>query len=150
MGTKMRLKQLAQDGATDDQVMTWDDDVEMWVPADAAGGGGSVEAWREVGALGEPAFQNSWANFGGAFNTAAFRKDSMGRVHLKGLVKNGAPASATMFTLPLGYRPVGQALFAVVANNTFGRLDIPISGGLSLQVGASAFVSLDGVAFFAV
>lgn len=31
---KPRVSQLAQSGATDDQVLTWDDDLEEWVPRD--------------------------------------------------------------------------------------------------------------------
>ena len=61
--------------------------------------------WHEIDATDEPAFENSWVNYGGGtYDTAAFRIDAEGWVHLKGLVKSGTSAT-TMFTLPEGYRP---------------------------------------------
>jgi hypothetical protein len=62
------------------------------------------EAWHEIGAAGQPAFQNSWINEDPTGEvTAAFYKDPFGVVHLKGLVTGGS--NATIFTLPAGYRP---------------------------------------------
>lgn len=65
--------------------------------------GGNVHL---VGAVGEPAFANSWANYGGTNRVAMFYKDSTGRVHIEGLVKNGT--AATVFVLPVGYRPTAK------------------------------------------
>jgi hypothetical protein len=68
---------------------------------------GQVQEWVDVGwSSGEPAFENSWANAGGAYETAAFYKDPYGRVHLKGRIGTGT-AATTAFTLPAGYRPAG-------------------------------------------
>lgn len=61
------------------------------------------EGWHEVGAVGEPAFVNSWANVGGSAETLAFRK-SNGVVYFKGTV-GGGNSNTTVFTLPTGYRP---------------------------------------------
>jgi hypothetical protein len=63
-----------------------------------------IDPWHLVGAAGEPAFQNSWVNYGGAYAPAAFRKMPDGTVRLRGTVKSGTNASA-IFTLPVGYRP---------------------------------------------
>ena len=67
---------------------------------------GQVEEWHEIGDTNEPAFENSWANAGGAYEPAAFYKDPFGRVHLKGRIGTGT-AATTAFTLPTGYRPNG-------------------------------------------
>lgn len=61
-------------------------------------------AWHVVGAAGEPGFLNGWVNYGGEWETAGFRKDANGYVHIKGLVKAGT-INAAVFTLPPGYRP---------------------------------------------
>jgi hypothetical protein len=62
------------------------------------------EAWHEIGASGEPAFQNAWVNEDPTGEvTAAFYKDPFGTVHLKGLVSTGA--NGNIFVLPAGYRP---------------------------------------------
>jgi hypothetical protein len=64
----------------------------------------AAEAWHEVGAAGEPAFQNGWNNLGTAVESAAFYKDQLGVVHLKGHVQGGNGGQG-IFTLPSGYRP---------------------------------------------
>jgi hypothetical protein len=64
-----------------------------------------VEEWREVGATGQPSFENSWVNYNSStYRTAAFYKDPFGVVHIKGLVKSGS-SGTTIFTLPPGNRP---------------------------------------------
>lgn len=40
------------------------------------------EGWRDVGAVGEPPFENGWANAGGGFETVGFYEDRQGVVHL--------------------------------------------------------------------
>jgi hypothetical protein len=62
------------------------------------------EPYHEVGAPGEPAFQNGWVNAGTSFSTAAFYKDPLGVVHLKGTIFRN-PGGPVAFTLPPGYRP---------------------------------------------
>ena len=105
-----------------------------------------LEAWHVVGGAGEPAFQNSWVNFGGAYATAAFYKDHLGIVHLRGLVKDGiGPA---IFTLPAGYRPAVREIFAIVAGgDTFGRVDVDPSGAVERMTGSVSYFSLSGVTF---
>jgi hypothetical protein len=65
----------------------------------------NIEDWHEIGGTNEPTFENSWANLGGAYETAAFYKDPFGRVHIKGAVDTGS-SGTTAFTLPEGYRPL--------------------------------------------
>jgi hypothetical protein len=72
------------------------------------------EEWREVGATGQPAFVNSWANVA-TYNTAAFYKDALGIVHLKGMITSPAGAGTgnftTAFTLPEGFRPAAVGVY---------------------------------------
>ena len=67
---------------------------------------GQVQEWINIDDSNAPAFENSWANTGGAYETAGFYKDPFGRVHLKGQIGTGT-AATTAFTLPTGYRPAG-------------------------------------------
>jgi len=107
------------------------------------------ETWHEVGASGEPSFENGWVNYSSSYNTAAFYKDVEGFVHLKGLVKNGT-VNTTIFTLPTGYRPGRQWLMITETNsNTDCRLDVKTNGNIGTQGGSSAWVSLDGIIFYA-
>ena len=89
----------------------------------------------------------NWVNFGGAYNTAGYYRDGDGVVYLKGLVTGGSySGSATLFTLPAGFRPGGRCLFSVISNQAHGRLDIYNTGQVSPQVG-SGWLSLDGISF---
>jgi len=97
------------------------------------------EAWHT------PTFQNGWVNFGGPYNSAGYFKDSLGIVHLRGLVKSG---SDTIFTLPTGYRPPKRELQAVQTNpNTIGRIDILADGQVLMYAGSNSWISLDGITF---
>lgn len=106
------------------------------------------DIWHEVGAAGEPAFANSWVNYGEPFNTAAYMKDAMGFVHIKGLIKNGT-IGASAFTLPAGYRPSKAYMFASVANDLDrpGRVQVDNAGGVTIVWGNNGFVSLDNLIF---
>lgn len=103
-----------------------------------------IEAWHEVGATGEPAFQNGWANFGGDWSTMAFAKDAAGFVHLKGSIAAGT-FNVPVFTLPVGYRPT-QNLFVPVAFQSTGYV---YSNGdvVIVQLGTHAYAGLDGLSF---
>ena len=129
------------------------------------------EGWHFVGAAGEPSFPtasgapnldgacaggaNSWANYGDGYTRAAFFRDSMGMVHLSGLVKGGQLKCA-IFQLPLGYRPEERTIVPVlVSPDVVGRLDIAQGGlgGVSGVVvpratgGNNTYVSLAGISF---
>lgn len=108
-----------------------------------------AEESRIIGAAGEPPFQNGWVNYGiPTYGEAFFYKDPFGRVHLSGLVKLGAVGSGVpIFTLPTGYRPAHREIHASVSNNVAGRVDIEVTGVVSLNVGANAWVSLSGITF---
>ena len=102
----------------------------------------AVEAWHEVGSGGvEPAFQNSWVNFGATTNSAAFKKIGS-VVYLKGLVKSG---TSTIFTLPVGYRPAKFANHPTVDNGGGALVNITGAGVVSISNGVvgTTFVSLE-------
>lgn len=84
---------------------------------------------RVVGAnAAEPAFGTNWTSYGAGYLPARFSKDSSGRVHIEGYVKNtvAMAASATIFVMPAGYRPVGNVVCeAIVAT---GQVQIQADG----------------------
>ena len=111
------------------------------------------EAWHEVGAPGEPAFQTGWENLGSPeHENAAFFKDHEGIVHLKGSVKAGG--SGPIFQLPPGFRPAAAGKKIEVAATCAGvpcpegvfPLAIFGDGGVEGFTGGD-FLNLDGVTF---
>jgi hypothetical protein len=95
-----------------------------------------------------PTLLNSWVNFGGGWVEAGYRIDSFGRVHLRGLVKDGTvSAVGVIFTLPVGYRPAQAQIFAVDGNSAYGRLTIQEDGDVIAEVGSNVHFSLNGVSF---
>jgi hypothetical protein len=93
-----------------------------------------------------PTLVNSWANTGD-YETAGFRKDGMGFVHLKGMLGSGT--AAAIFTLPVGYRPAATAVFAINAYSAFAELTITSAGVVSLTAGTRSYVSLECPPFYA-
>lgn len=97
---------------------------------------------------GEPAFQNSWANYGSTpGNTPlGFWKDALGVVHLSGDIASGS--GSTVFTLPAGYRPVSSAVFPAVGDGAFGLLRVDPTGDVVVQAGAhTTYFSVNGISF---
>ena len=120
----------------------------------------AAEEWHEVGDQNEPPFVASeaggcrlgsiWYNLGFGTNTAAFYKDPLGRVHLRGTVKEDGQCPGevhTIFVLPVGYRPAVIEIHAVVSNDAFGRATIHPDGQVRPDVGSGASFSLDGISF---
>lgn len=114
------------------------------------------EPWHRVGAPGEPAYQNGWVAYGAPFGGLKFMKDPHGFVHLGGLTQSGSAATAVMFTLPAGYRPLsfgGSAIDDViiapgVANGLAGSVRVKQNGDVYFANGGSTtWCSLDGVTF---
>lgn len=114
------------------------------------GGGGAVPGSWET-----PTLLNSWTNFGGAYATAAYRKDSLGVVHLRGLITGGTKTATTvLFNLPSGYRPAADLMFATSVDNGswagFGSFNVKSNGDVMLRVaGSGPWISLDGCSFLA-
>lgn len=100
-----------------------------------------------------PTLLNSWVNFGSPYQTAAYCKDQMGYVHLRGLVKSGT-LNANIMTLPSGFQPTaGRLMYTTLsggASPVATRIDIDTSGNVFQQSATvNAFQSLDGISFYA-
>jgi len=119
------------------------------------------QSWREIGdAAGKnPAFDNSWVNFGSDgtrnWSTAAFMKDLTGRVWLKGTIKSGTVASVPAFTLPEGYAPLKAKLFDQVDGSrspsavieVYASDDSAYPGEVQITRGNNGHISLEGISW---
>ena len=96
----------------------------------------NIQEWQEIGVGNAPAFENSWINFvtSGEQATAAFYKDSFGRVYIKGLVKSGT-INTDIFTLPTGYIPSERIHLGTMSNSAYGTLRIDTDGAVRAQTG---------------
>lgn len=111
-------------------------------------GPGSAEGWKAL------PFTNGWSNYGGAWETAAYRKDQLGIVHLRGLVTRAAgPPQGAIAVLPVGYRPQRNRVFVVHTGEApyqVGRVDAQPDGLITWSsgaVGETDYTSLETVAF---
>jgi hypothetical protein len=96
-----------------------------------------------------PTLLNSWVNHGAGFSNVGYHKDPWGYVHLRGLAASGSSATSVIFTLPAGYRPASERVFASVANDAFCEIRVQTDGDVFAQAGGSTanFTSLDGISF---
>lgn len=130
-----------------------------------------VEAWRSVGAVGQPAFQSNWVNEHASDRPVQFRKTPDGKVHLQGSARSVAgwtaqTASAYLFYLPVGYRPSvtpskgknflcwaqdGDGSSEASRVHVFSDGLVAIWGGIAgstMGSGAGAIVDLSPISFF--
>lgn len=85
---------------------------------------------------------NSWAEYSTSWGPPAYLKDSSGTVFIRGLVKSGT-IGATIFTLPVGYRPThGRKLTMSISNNVYARLDITVDGTVIPVNGSNVWFSI--------
>ena len=94
--------------------------------------------------------QNNFGNLGGDFATAAYFKDKMGIVHLRGTVeKPGTPQGFVIFTLPVGYRPStsGKLVFPAMNGAGIARVDVTAAGNVEVTFGNTGTIHLDGITF---
>jgi hypothetical protein len=105
------------------------------------------EPYHEVGATGEPQFENGAQNFGQGFSTAGFFIDHEGIVHLKGTVT--APTFAVIFTLPARYRPSQQLFIATQATQVASAIYIYPNGDVQVRGGQGPTnnYALDSITF---
>jgi hypothetical protein len=112
------------------------------------------ETWKVVGAVGQPAFQNSWENhdpyvsIGGP--PVSFTRVGP-RVYLRGLARLGT-VGATIFTLPTGYRPSARRMWPTVSRTdattyVLARVDVIEDGTVVATVGGNNMFSLDVISF---
>jgi hypothetical protein len=107
------------------------------------------ENWHEIGDTGEPAFTNSWVNYGGTESICRFKQDVDGWVCLDGYVKSGADGTV-IFTLPTHLFPATTKRFVCYQGNitTAGYITINTAGEVIYNSSVSASgVSLSGIRF---
>lgn len=102
--------------------------------------------WRYVGPNGDAVFLNSWVNFGSPYPLVAFYKDiDTGIVFVKGAVKSGTSASATIFTLPVGYWPSETVEISGFSNYGSANVTIDNAGNVSCPSnGSTGFIHFNG------
>lgn len=88
----------------------------------------------------------NWVNAGTIYATACYMKDSLGFVHLRGVIKDGIIGNVA-FILPVGYRPASTAMIGTVASSAFGLLVIDASGNVTPATGNNTYFSLDNITF---
>jgi hypothetical protein len=75
---------------------------------------------------------------------ASFMIDSTGRVHLRGTVTGG---TGTIFTLPVGYRPVYTWRLPTTSNGAVALVTVDSSGAVALATGSATAVELGNLSF---
>lgn len=103
-----------------------------------------------------PTLGNSWVNYSGSFEAAAYTKIN-GIVYLKGLIKSGTvstTATGDAFYLPAKYRPAKAAIFSAISSaSTPSAIYIydatSGSGAVRITSGNNGWVSLNGINFVA-
>ncbi|UOE54915.1 phage tail spike protein [Cytobacillus oceanisediminis] len=94
-----------------------------------------------------PTLLNGVSNYGGGYQTAAYYKDALGHVHLRGFL-TGSADGKHIFTLPAGYRPSALLTFTTWSNSSVGtsRISISTTGVVTATVSGN-WLSLDGIYF---
>lgn len=119
------------------------------------------EVSKAINEIGNPvwtavsAFTNSWVNFGTPYGDAAYCKNALGFVHLRGVIKSGA-LNAGAFVLPVGFRPSARVSLMGVslsgATFVITKNDITTDGVVIVgdgPTGGNNALMLDGLAFYA-
>ena len=96
-----------------------------------------------------PAFGTGWRDYSAATDRqrTAYKKDPLGRIHLRGLVERFSGVETSIAVLPQGYRPKNNTLFVVVTNVGIGRVDVQSTGNVLYVFGGVGFISFDGISF---
>lgn len=138
-GGKLSIKNRLAGGGKPDSV----------VLAQVTGGTGAnlnygTEDWMD------PALLNSWVYYGSPFSEPAYYMDAAGRVHLRGLLKDGTVVPGdVLFTLPAGYIPPYDLIFP--APTFGGTCEMRVRQNGDVVCGAippnPTYVSLDGISF---
>lgn len=85
---------------------------------------------------------NGWINYGSAHADAAYMTDSNGRVHVKGVIRNGTVAGGTPIdNLPVGSRPSEYLHMVNYNSGAAGHISIDNSGNLLAKGGGNGFLS---------
>jgi hypothetical protein len=97
--------------------------------------------------------QNSWAYFGvggSQWAQPGYYKDSNGYVHLRGLIKDGSSSTATIATLPAGFRPGFRTIFATYGAPGIVGIEVSSAGVVAPRNASTrTYLSLAGISFLA-
>jgi len=96
---------------------------------------------------------NKGANYnllGGDYHTLAYHKDAGGFVYLYGLM-TGLAIGDTIFTLPVGYKPLARHIFRAICSDytKSARIDIRTNGDVTVDNTGGSWLSLSGISFYA-
>jgi len=105
----------------------------------------NVSSQQGVDWIAVTTFTNSWLNFASGNPIASYYKDSLGIVHLQGVIKSGTSGTSA-FTLPAGYRPLLNQILTSTANGAFGTLEVGPDGTVKPN-GSNVYISLNGITF---
>ncbi|WP_028547046.1 hypothetical protein [Paenibacillus taiwanensis] len=97
-----------------------------------------------------PTLINGWLAYNvNIYGAPSYFKDCNGIIRMKGAVKSGA--FGELFRLPKGYRPKNTITIILLSSNgvsdVVSGIDISAEGKVSINRGASTFISLNGVSF---
>ena len=125
-------------------------------PAGPAGLNGSGAALPTADTWAPLSFGNGWANYGSGYGAATYRKDQLGRVHLRGLATRTAglpePNSVIGTLPPSTHAPPNRAIFQANGGAKDVRIDVLPNGQILWMEGPTAekdFTSLEGISFSA-
>jgi hypothetical protein len=95
-----------------------------------------------------PDLAAGFADFGAPYAAVAYHRDALGYVHVKGLVTSaaGVGAFSTVFTLPIGYRPIERHRYASEGTaGTFQALQLGTDGAIMnvVAVAAGGYASIE-------
>ena len=93
-----------------------------------------------------PTLLNGWENTA-ASTPISYYKDTLGVVHFRGSLKSGVNGTDA-FILPVGYRPSSTIRsVGMTSDNTVGRYDINVLGGVRPHKGSGAYIYAVNVSF---
>jgi hypothetical protein len=110
-----------------------------------------VQFMSDPGPFIAPTLGGTWANVGGAFMNAGYRKNPLsGNVELSGFLQSGATGTAA-FTLPAGYRPLLQRAFIAFGSGSGSLPNVVVSNAgvvtPSYAGTGGTNICLDGITF---
>lgn len=87
---------------------------------------------------------NSWTNYGGSFSPASYVTDSVGRINVQGLVRNGVMTNGTMMVDGLPAFPSKYQHVVAKNNGAFGFIGIhQVDGIVAKGVGSNGYHSIN-------
>lgn len=98
-----------------------------------------------------PTLLNGWVQYDSVHSAVGYMKDSLGFVHLRGMIKTGG--ASHVLTLPAGYRPARVIHFpgvnggAAAYTRIAGETEAPNSGKVTLSATTATWYTLDGICF---